>query len=93
METDEFLDKPNTCRIAKCNNCGRTVAIAVWEEPISKEMKKEFGKMAAAGYDITGVTLREARNQDMFHTDECRAAQITKTQKPITVGKEMEKRK
>jgi hypothetical protein len=70
-ETDEFLDKPNTCRIAVCDKCNRTIIVAVWEEPISKEMKREFSKAAASGYEIKGVTVRQARNQNLFHTDEC----------------------
>lgn len=71
QETEELLDRPNFCRIAKCNECGKTIAIAVWDADVSKEIKKEFGLMAAAGYDIVGVTLREARNQDLFHATNC----------------------
>lgn len=71
IETDEFLDKPNTSKIAICDKCDRTIAVAVWDEDTSKEIKREFGKMAAKGYDIKGVSVREARNQNLFHTKEC----------------------
>jgi hypothetical protein len=81
-ETPEFLDKPNTCRIAVCDKCGRTIIVSVWDDKVGKETKRDFSKAAATGYEIKGVSVREARNVTLFHTENCpNKKKPTKTKK------------